>query len=106
MITLTLKAATKFKEQLEERVMGLGIRLAVRGSGCSGYSYIVNFADSMNRDDLEFENLGVRIFVDPESYDLVKGTQIDFQKNGFTEALRFINPNVKGECGCGESFTI
>lgn len=106
MITLTAQAANKFKQQLEERGLGLGIRLAVMGTGCSGYSYIVNFADKREEDDLIFEDLGVTILVDPDSYKIVKGTQIDFQKNGFNEALKFINPNVKGECGCGESFTI
>ena len=106
MITLTAQAANKFKQQLEERGMGIGIRLAVRGTGCSGYSYLVNFADKCEEDDLVFEYLGVTILVDPDSYVLVKNTHIDFQKNGFNEALKFINPNVKGECGCGESFTI
>lgn len=106
MITLTIKAATKFKQQLQERGKGLGIRLAIRGSGCSGYSYVVNFADTRQDDDLIFEDLGVRLFIDPDSYKLMEGTQIDFEKRGFNEALKFNNPKVKGECGCGESFTI
>lgn len=106
MIKLTSRAANKFKKSLSERGRGLGIRVAVKGTGCSGYSYIVNFADSTQQDDLIFDELGVRIFVDPDSYKLIKDTEIDFEQKGLTEALRFRNPQVKGECGCGESFSI
>ncbi len=106
MITLTFSAANKFKEQLRERGKGLGIRLAVAGSGCSGYSYVVNFADTVNDDDIIFEDQGVKLFVDSDSLQYVDGTEIDFEKKNLTEALKFRNPKVKGECGCGESFTI
>jgi iron-sulfur cluster assembly protein len=106
MILLTVAAANKFKEQLHERGKGLGIRLAVVGTGCSGYSYVVNFADTKQDDDHIFDDHDVRIFVDSDSYDLVAGTTIDFEKRGFTEALKFRNPRTQGECGCGESFTV
>jgi len=105
-ISLTESAAERVRHFLEERGKGLGLRLGVRKTGCSGFAYVVNYADEVSPKDQVFEDRGVRVFVDPESLPLVDGTTVDFVKQGLNEAFRFRNPNVKGECGCGESFTV
>jgi iron-sulfur cluster assembly protein len=78
----------------------------VRKTGCSGFAYVVNYADDAQARDLVFEDHGVKVFVDPESLPLINGTTVDFVKQGLNEAFRFHNPNIKGECGCGESFNV
>ena len=78
----------------------------VKPTGCSGYSYVVNYADEIGGEDIVFEDRGVKIVVDPEALELIDGTEVDFIKNGLNEAFSFRNPNVTGECGCGESFNI
>jgi iron-sulfur cluster assembly protein len=78
----------------------------VKPTGCSGYAYVVNYADEVQSNDLVFEDQGVKVIVDKESFGYIDGTQVDFVKQGLNEAFRFRNPNVKGECGCGESFTV
>jgi iron-sulfur cluster assembly protein len=105
-ITLTAAAATRVRSFIEARGKGVGLRLAVKKTGCSGFAYIVNYADDLARDDLVFEHRGVKVIVDPESLRYIDGTEIDFVKQGLNEAFRFRNPNIKGECGCGESFTV
>ena len=105
-ISLTESAAERVRHFLEERGKGFGLRLGVRKTGCSGFAYVVNYADEVSPKDRVFEDRGVRVFVDPESLPLVDGTTVDFVKQGLNEAFRFRNPNVKGECGCGESFTV
>ena len=105
-ISLTDSAATRVRTYLEKRGSGLGLRLGVRKTGCSGFAYVVNYADDSRPADLVFEDRGVKVFVDPESLPLIKGTTVDFVKQGLNEAFRFHNPNTKGECGCGESFSV
>lgn len=105
-IQLTSAAATRVKSFLESRGKGLGLRLGVRKTGCSGFAYVINYADDRQAGDLVFEDQGVKVFVDPESLPLVDGTTVDFVKQGLNEAFRFSNPNIKGECGCGESFSV
>lgn len=105
-ISLTESAATRIRTFLAARGHGLGLRLGVRKTGCSGFAYVVNYADSQQADDVVFEDRGVRVFVDPSSLKLIDGTVVDFVKQGLNEAFRFQNPNVKGECGCGESFSV
>ena len=105
-ITLTAAAATRVRSFIEARGKGIGLRLAVKKTGCSGFAYVVNYADDVRRDDLVFEHQGGKVVVDPESLHYVDGTEIDFVKQGLNEAFRFRNPNVKGECGCGESFNV
>ncbi len=105
-ISLTPAAAERVKSFLAARGKGLGLRLGVRKTGCSGFAYVVNYADDSAASDLVFEDRGVKVFVDPDSLPLIKGTTVDFVKQGLNEAFRFHNPNIKGECGCGESFSV
>jgi iron-sulfur cluster assembly protein len=105
-ISLTPAAATRVKNFLANRGHGVGLRLAVKSTGCSGFAYVVNYADELEQDDVVFEDQGVKVIVDKKSLSYIDGTQIDFVKQGLNEAFRFRNPNVKGECGCGESFTV
>ncbi len=105
-ISLTESAAERVSSYLAKRGHGVGLRVGVKPTGCSGYSYVVNYADSIEGDDVVFENRGVTIVVDPEALKLIDGTVVDFTKNGLNEAFSFKNPNVTGECGCGESFNI
>jgi len=105
-ISLTQAAAERVKTFIASRGKGLGLRLGVRKTGCSGFAYVVNYADDSRPADLVFEDQGVKVFVDPESLPLIQGTTVDFVKQGLNEAFRFHNPNIKGECGCGESFNV
>ncbi|NOR37411.1 MAG: iron-sulfur cluster assembly accessory protein [Woeseiaceae bacterium] len=105
-ISITESAARRVSAYLEKRGQGVGLRLGVRSTGCSGYSYVINYADSVDGEDIVFEDRGVKIIVDPAALKLIDGTEVDFVKNGLNEAFSFKNPNVTGECGCGESFNI
>jgi iron-sulfur cluster assembly protein len=105
-ISLTESAAQRVRSFLSTRGHGAGLRLGVRKTGCSGFAYVVNYADDVKPDDLVFEDHGVKVYVDPKSLSLLDGTIVDFVKQGLNEAFRFRNPNVKGECGCGESFSV
>lgn len=105
-ISLTTAAADRVRTFLTRRGHGMGLRLGVKKTGCSGFAYVVNYADDVGANDVVFEEQGVKVIVDRESLGLIDGTQVDFVKQGLNEAFRFRNPNVKGECGCGESFTV
>ena len=105
-ISLTESAAHRVKTFLSSRGHGIGLRLGVRKTGCSGFAYVINYADEVIPGDVLFEDRGVKVFVDPSSMALLDGTTVDFVKQGLNEAFRFRNPNVKGECGCGESFSV
>jgi iron-sulfur cluster assembly protein len=105
-ISLTASAADRVRNHIAARGQGLGLRLGVRKTGCSGFAYVVNFADDAAASDIVFENHGVKVFVDRDSLALIDGTEVDFVKQGLNEAFKFRNPNVKGECGCGESFSV
>jgi iron-sulfur cluster assembly protein len=105
-ISFTPAAAERVKSFLASRGKGLGLRLGVRKTGCSGFAYVVNYADDSATTDHVFEDRGVKVFVDPDSLPLINGTTVDFVKQGLNEAFRFHNPNIKGECGCGESFSV
>ena len=105
-ISLTESAADRVHKYLDARGNGVGLRLGITETGCSGYSYVINYADEVGENDVVFEDRGVKIVVDPEALQLIDGTEVDFVKNGLNEAFSFRNPNVSGECGCGESFNI
>ena len=105
-VSLTLAAARHVEKSLAKRGAGLGLRLAVKTSGCSGYAYALEFVDEMKADDLCFENYGVKVIVDPHSLAMLDGTQLDFVREGLNEGFKFHNPNAKANCGCGESFAV
>jgi iron-sulfur cluster assembly protein len=105
-ISLTQSAATRVKSFLEKRGHGVGLRIGVRKSGCSGWAYTIDYADAVEASDVVFDGAGVKVIVDNDSLELIDGTEVDFVKDGLNEAFKFRNPNVKGECGCGESFTV
>ncbi|MES1195599.1 MAG: iron-sulfur cluster assembly protein IscA [Steroidobacter sp.] len=105
-ISLTSSAADRIKSFLHTRGRGVGLRLGIKKTGCSGYAYVVNYADEVNAADIVFEQQGVKVIVDKDSLAYIDGTEVDFVKQGLNEAFKFRNPNVKGECGCGESFTV
>ena len=105
-VSLTPSAAERGRNFLDKRGSGVGLRLGVKKTGCSGFAYVVNYADEVATGDVVFEDQGVKVIVDSESLRYVDGTEIDFVRQGLNEAFRFRNPNVRGECGCGESFNV
>jgi iron-sulfur cluster assembly protein len=105
-ITMSEAAAERVTRFLENRGSGLGVRLGVKTSGCSGMAYVLEFVDDTNEDDVVFEDHGVKVIVDQKSLVYLDGTQLDYGKEGLNEGFLFNNPNVKDECGCGESFTV
>ena len=100
-ISLTAAAAERVHTYLAARGEGIGLRLGITETGCSGYSYVINYADQVAQDDVIFEDRGVKIIVDPDALQLIDGTEVDFVKNGLNDAFSFRNPNIAGECGCG-----
>ena len=105
-ITLTEKAAGHVQNFLSKRGKGVGLRVGVKTTGCSGLAYKLEYADALNEGDLEFESHGVRVIVDPKSLPYLDGTELDYAREGLNEGFKFRNPNVKDECGCGESFNV
>jgi len=105
-ITLSEAAARRVQTHLAQRGKGLGLRLGVKSSGCTGYAYVLDYAEERRADDLVFEDHGVQVFVDPASLPMLDGTRVDFVRQGLNEQFRFDNPNVKDQCGCGESFNV
>lgn len=105
-ISVTEKAARHIARSLTKRGKGLGLRLGVRTSGCSGFAYAIEYVDEPQAEDVDFECHGVRVFVDPKSLTLLNGTELDFVREGLNEGFRFSNPNAKNTCGCGESFSV
>jgi iron-sulfur cluster assembly protein len=105
-VTLTAAAEARIREQLAKRGQGLGLRLGVRKTGCSGWAYAVDFADAAGPGDLVIEQGDVRIVVAREHLPMLAGTEVDYVRQGLNESFQFKNPNAKAECGCGESFTV
>ncbi|MEQ5803630.1 iron-sulfur cluster assembly accessory protein [Halomonas sp. H10-9-1] len=105
-LTITDAAAEQIRRVLDERGQGLGLRVSVKPSGCSGYSYVLDFADEAANDDTCFEERGVKVFVAPDALEMLDGSEVDYVNEGLNRYFRFNNPNVKDECGCGESFTV
>ena len=105
-ISITDAAAKHVSEQLASRGHGFGIRVGVTTTGCSGMAYVLEFVDKIGLGDKVFEEQGVKIVVDPKSLVYIDGTEMDFVKHGVNEGFEFTNPNAKGECGCGESFSV
>ena len=105
-ITLTASAAERVKNHLHQQGRGQGLRLGIKKTGCSGFAYVVDYADSPSAEDVVFEDQGVKVVVNRESLPYLDGTQVDYVRQGLNESFKFHNPNVKDECGCGESFTV
>lgn len=106
MIHLTQRAAQHVQDFLLNRGKGEGIKVGIKTSGCSGLAYVLEFVDQVDPHDQQFNHYGVNVFVDPKSMVYLDGLEMDYVKNGLNEGFEFSNPNQKGECGCGESFTV
>jgi len=105
-VTLTESAAKHVFNYIAKRGKGIGIRLGVKTSGCSGMAYKLEFADAAEDEDVVFDSQGLKVLVDPRSLPYIDGTELDYAKEGLNEGFRFNNPNIKDQCGCGESFTV
>jgi iron-sulfur cluster assembly protein len=105
-IEITERAAQQIDKQLSKRGSGLGLRIGVKTAGCSGYAYTLDYADEAGSDDALFEQHGVTVLVPKDALDKLDGLTLDYVREGFNESFKFNNPNVKGTCGCGESFAV
>ena len=105
-ITLTDRAAQHVQRYIEKRGKGVGLRLGVKTTGCSGLAYKLEFADEVKPEDVTVESNGVRVLIDPKSLAYLDGTELDYVREGLNEGFKFNNPNEKDRCGCGESFNI
>jgi iron-sulfur cluster assembly protein len=105
-VTLSAAAAERVRSFLASRGHGVGLRLGIRKTGCSGYAYVVNYAEDTGPGDIVFEDRGVKVVVDAESLAVIDGTEVDFVRHGLNEAFKFRNPKARSECGCGESFSV
>lgn len=105
-VSLTESASERVKSYLTRRGHGVGLRVGIKRTGCSGYAYVVDYADSIEPDDVVFEQDDIKVVVDTKALEFIDGTEVDFVKEGLSEAFKFRNPKVKGECGCGESFSV
>ena len=105
-ISLTESAADRVKTFLQKRGKGVGVRVGVKTTGCSGMAYTIEFADDIEDTDEVFEDKGVKVIVNPKSLVYLNGTELDFAKEGLNEGFKFNNPNEKERCGCGESFSV
>ncbi len=105
-IQLTDVAADRVKSFLQNRGKGIGLRIGIKTTGCSGMAYVLEFVDEVEEGDKVFESQGVKVIIDPKSLVYLDGTEVDFTKEGLNEGFKFTNPNAKDECGCGESFTV
>lgn len=106
MIDVTEKAAQKIQNMLDRRGKGLGIRLGIKTTGCSGLAYVLEYVDVAGEEDKLFESNGVKIYVDPKSFVYLQGLTVDYVRNGLNEGFEFVNPNERDRCGCGESFRV
>ncbi|MFO7748033.1 MAG: iron-sulfur cluster assembly protein IscA [Orrella sp.] len=105
-VTLTAQAADHIDKYLQKRGKGLGLRLGVRTTGCSGMAYKLEYVDDPQTEDQVFESHGVKVYIDPKSLAYLEGTELDYAREGLNEGFKFSNPNEKATCGCGESFTV
>ncbi len=105
-VVLTESAAKQIQKQIDKRGQGLGLKLGVKTSGCSGFAYTIEYADELSAEDSVFETFGVKVVVANEHIAALDGLVLDYAKEGINEAFKFNNPNVKGTCGCGESFSV
>jgi iron-sulfur cluster assembly protein len=106
MLQVTEPAAKKIQSMLSRRGSGLGIRLGVKTTGCSGLAYVLEYVDAPQTGDEHFESAGCQIFVDPKRGVVLQGLTVDYVRKGLQEGFEFLNPNERDRCGCGESFRI
>lgn len=105
-IHLTEAAARRIRDQLARRGKGVGLRLGVKRAGCSGYAYVVDYADQVEPDDVVIEAKGVAVVIKRDQLGYLDGLEVDFRREGLSEAFKFYNPMAKATCGCGESFAV
>ncbi|MBU2569696.1 MAG: iron-sulfur cluster assembly accessory protein [Gammaproteobacteria bacterium] len=105
-ISLTESAAKQIKKQLDKRGSGVGLKLGVKKSGCSGFAYTIDYADEVHEGDRVFEKYGVKVITTQDDLAVIDGIELDYRREGINEAFKFNNPNVTGMCGCGESFSV
>jgi len=105
-VQLTESAARRVQKQISERGRGVGLRVGVKASGCSGYAYVLDFADALGADDVAFESHGAKVVVARDTLPMLDGLVVDFRREGLNEVFRFENPNAEALCGCGESFSV
>lgn len=105
-VTLTENAAKQIQKQLAKRGSGVGLKLGVKQSGCSGFAYVLDYADQVTEEEAIFEQFGVKVIVDKADLRVLDGVELDYAREGINEAFKFNNPNVTGTCGCGESFSV
>lgn len=105
-ITLTETAAAQIQKSLAKRGQGVALRVGVKHVGCAGFAYTYDYADEIKQDDHLFEEHGVKLVVDARSLPFIDGSVLDFSKDTFKEGFKFTNPNIKDQCGCGESFSV
>jgi iron-sulfur cluster assembly protein len=106
MIQLTESAARRVLQQLQARGRGVGLRVGIKASGCSGYAYLLDFAEQAEPDEVVFESHGAKVFVARDALPMLDGLVVDFRNEGLNEVFRFENPNAEALCGCGESFSV
>ena len=105
-VTLSETAAKHVNRYLATRAKGLGVRLGVKTTGCSGLAYKLEYVDEQMPEDVVFEDRGIKVLVDPKSLPYIEGTTLDYTREGLNEGFKFINPNERDRCGCGESFRV
>ena len=105
-ITMTESAAKHIRDQIEKSGKGVGLRLGVKKSGCSGFAYTMDIAQEIQESDRVFESFGAKVLVDADSLPFLNGTELEYAKQGLGYVFKFNNPNVKDQCGCGESFAV
>jgi len=105
-ISITEAAANRIKDSIADRGKGIGLRVGIKASGCSGYMYTIDFADEMTAEDHVFEAHGAKVIVNNDSMNYLDGTEVDYGREGLNEAFKFNNPNATAGCGCGESFAV
>jgi iron-sulfur cluster assembly protein len=105
-ITLTKSAAERVRAFIDKRGSGVGLRVGIKKTGCSGFAYVVNYADEIGDEDVVFDHSGIKVVVDRSSLEYIDGTEVDYVRQGINEAFSFRNPKSTGECGCGESFSV
>ena len=105
-ITITESAANQIRTQIDKRGTGLGLRLGVKESGCTGFAYVLDYADELKEGDSAFEQSGVKVIINDQDMQFLQGIELDYRREGINAAFKFSNPNIKDSCGCGESFSV